>query len=132
MASQQSIEQDAFCSIVPKLSNELQLDRSKILANKLYSSNLLSPSKWKQNLSSEGGDTAQKGNDLLVALQTEIEADNSNVIKLIGILKDIPEYKAIGKQLEGKILTLLFHTLKSYELLTYYTLILETCMCNLA
>ena len=93
----------------------------KFLATKLYSSNLLSPSKWKQNLSSEGGDTAQKGNDLLVALQTEIEADNSKVIKLIKILKDIPEYQAIGKQLEGKISTL--HS-KSYELLTYYTLIL--------
>ena len=96
-----SIEQDAFCSIIPNLASQLQIDTGKLLANKLCSQKLLSTSKWKHNLSLDGGGTEQKGNDLLVALQTEIEVDNNKVYELIRILKDLQDYEAIGKQLEG-------------------------------
>ena len=34
-------------------------------------------------------------------LQTEIEVDNNKVYELIRILKDLQDYEAIGKQLEG-------------------------------
>ena len=101
MASKQSIGEDAFRTIIPKLASQLQIDTDSLLANKLFSENLISSKKREHILAS----TEKKVEYLMVALQTEIEEDDSMVDKTIQVLKSLQGYEAIGCQLEGTTLS---------------------------